>query len=153
MRRTMFLTVAAVGILSIAAGSSIASGAPRRDERTTLIVVQRAPQVASIDLGATGPSAGDVLVFRSDLYDRTNSARVGDLNITCTQTIGPENLCRGIFTFTGRGALSVDALPLFPNATVGIVTGGSGRFSRVRGDADIQPQQDGTTIITFHLFS
>ena len=151
MRRTTLIAVGILALLGVLAGSSAASGGSVRSERAALVIVQRAPQVASLDFGAPGPSAGDVLVFRSDIYDRTNSTLLGDLNITCTQTIGPENLCRGIFRFTGQGALSVDALPVFPNATVGIVNGGSGQFARARGDADIQPQPDGTTIITFHL--
>ena len=150
MRRT---AVIAVGTLALLGGlaSSAASKGSVRSERTTFVIVQRAPQVASLDFGVPGPSAGDVLVFRGDIYNRTNSTQLGDLNITCTQTIGPENICRGIFTFTSQGALSVDALPVFPNPTVGIMNGGSGKFALARGDADIQPRPDGTTLITFHL--
>jgi hypothetical protein len=114
-------------------------------------VIQRAPDVASIDLGNAGPSPGDVLVFRSALFDRTNIERVGDLNIACTESFGVHHICRGIFRIFGEGKLSVDALPRFRNPTTGIVTGGSGQFRLARGDVDIQPQEDGTTRITFHL--
>jgi hypothetical protein len=32
-----------------------------------------------------------------------------------------------------------------------MVTGGTGEFQNVRGEAQIDPQPDGTTKITFHL--
>ncbi len=151
--RRIFLVAAAV----LAVLASIASGAAARTAAVgpvgaTLRLVQRAPQVASVDLGAPGVSPGDALVFRSDLFDQTNTEQVGDLNITCTQMIGPENLCRGIFTLTDLGRLSVDALPVFPQPTVGIVNGGSGAFQLSRGEVHIDPRPDGTTSLTFHLF-
>ncbi len=132
---------------SAAAGSSAHTAADR-----SMVVVQRAPQQAFVDLGDPGPTAGDILVFKSSLFDETNTDKVGVLNITCTQGIGAANICRGIFWFFGRGRISVDALPHFPQPTTGIVNGGTGEFRLSRGDAHIQPQADGTTVIAFHLF-
>jgi len=150
MRRTMLLATIGLTVIGlVAAGASAAGSAPGG---RTLRFVQGAPQVAFVDLGETGPSAGDVLVFRSELFDETNTHAAGDLNITCTQAIGPENICRGIFSVTGRGQLSVDALPVFPQPAVGIVSGGNGDFQLSRGEVEIEPQSDGTTLLTFHLF-
>ena len=42
--------------------------------------------------------------------------------------------------------------PDFPQSLTGIITGGNGEFQRARGQADIEPRTDGTTVITFHLF-
>ena len=153
--RKLLLGAAALAALALVTGSvGAASSAPEppAQAETTLRVIQRAPEVASIDLGTPGPSPGDVLVFRSALFDRTNTERVGDLNITCTESFGDHHICRGIFRISGKGQLSVDALPRFPNPTTGIVTGGSGEFRLARGDVDIQPQPNGTTLVTFHLF-
>jgi hypothetical protein len=139
-------------IAMVAASASVAGSAPDARGRA-LVLVQGVPQVAFVDLNGAGPTAGDVLVFRSELFDETGAELVGDLNITCTQAIGLENICRGIFSITGRGQLAVDALPTFPLPTVGIVNGGNGEFSRSRGEVEIEPQADGTTLLTFHLFS
>lgn len=149
MKRTLLVAAVGTALLGLAAVGARASGSPAGGR--TLVVVQSAPEVAFVDLADPGPSPGDVLVFRSELLDVEN-APLGDLNITCTQAIGAENICRGIFTIAGRGQLSVDALPTFPEPTVGIVNGGNGEFRRSRGEVDIAPRSDGTTLITFHLF-
>jgi hypothetical protein len=147
MRKTSWLAGIVVVLIGVAAVGARAAGTT---SGKSLVLVQSAPQVAAVDLGDPGPSAGDVLVFRSELLDTTGS-QVGQLNITCTQAIGTEHICRGIFTLTGRGQLSVDALPTFPQPVVGIVNGGNGEFQRTRGEVEIRPRADGTTLITFEL--
>ena len=140
-------TVAA--LLGFAAGGSgFARAAGFTDE--TLVVVQQAPDQQFVDLGAPGPSPGDILVFHSALTD-TTGGDLGDLNIQCGVNFSGLAVCLGIFSIDGRGQISVDALPEFPLPATGIVTGGNGDFRNARGEADIQPQQDGTTLITFHL--
>lgn len=151
MRRIGSIAAATAVIAGVGAGTAPLGAYAGAPAEQTLVIVQRAPEIAFIDLGEAGPTAGDVLVFRSALFDSTNTDRVGELHITCTQTIGPENLCRGVFRISGRGRLSMDALPTFPNPTKGIVNGGTGAFRLARGSADIEPQADGTTVITFHL--
>ena len=143
--RRILTAIAGVAVVLIAAGG-IAAG-------RTITVVQRAPDQAFDDLDENGvPSPGDILVFRSSLFDPTNTNRVGDLHIHCVVNFGAKAVCVGIFSLTGRGQLAVDALPEFPQAVTGIVTGGNGEFQRARGEADIEPQPNGTTVITFHLF-
>ncbi len=153
MRRSL-TAVAGIAVLVIVAGGIAAAHASSdAGLGRTMTIVQRAPQQAFDDLDGNGvPSPGDILVFRADLFDRTNTTLVGDLHIQCVVNFDAKAVCVGIFTFTGRGQLSVDALPELPQPTTGIVTGGNGEFQRTRGDADIEPQSDGTTIITFHLF-
>jgi len=129
-------------------GLGFARAAAPTDE--TLVVVQQAPEQQFVDLGAAGPSPGDILAFHSELTN-TRGSHVGELNIQCGVNFGGRAVCVGIFSIDGRGQLSVDALPEFPLPATGIVTGGNDDFRNVRGDADIQPRQDGTTLITFHL--
>jgi hypothetical protein len=140
------LALAALALGGVAVASGEDGGA------TTLTITQRAPDVAAVDLSSSGPSPGDVLVFRSALFDETNARRVGSLHITCAQSFGVRHICRGIFVLAGRGKLSVDALPEFPLPATGIVNGGTKEFERARGEAHIKPQPDGTTLIRFHLF-
>ncbi|MBI2238553.1 MAG: hypothetical protein HYU54_08530 [Actinobacteria bacterium] len=153
MRRSL-LGGAAIAALVVVVAGGITAGASSRGAGTgqTLTVIQSAPDVVSVDLGEAGPGPGDLLVFRSTLLDETGAAEVGDLHIQCTVNFGSRVVCLGIFTLTGRGQISVDALPEFPLPAVGMVTGGTGAFQRSRGEAHIEPQADGTTVITFHLF-
>ena len=130
-----------VGITSASTGSGLGE---------TLVVIQSQPRQQYIDLGAPGPSPGDLLVFASTLANQAGTP-IGDLHIGCTQNFDQVAVCVGIFNLSGRGKISVDASPVFPNPTVGMVTGGTGEFQNVRGEAHIDPQPDGTTKITFHL--
>ena len=154
MRRNLSVAAATAGLMVMVAGgiAGARASSPGAAEGRTMTVVQRAPDQAFQDFGAPGPTPGDILVFRSALFDETNTTPLGDLHIQCVVSFGNKAVCVGIFSFTGRGQLAVDALPEFPLPATGIVTGGSGEFQRTRGQADIEPQPDGTTVITFHLF-
>jgi len=153
MRRKL---IRAVGTVACAAaivgtiGVGITSASTGSAQGETLVVIQGPPRQQYIDLGAPGPSPGDLLVFASTLTNQAG-APIGDLHIGCTQNFDQVAVCVGIFNLSGRGKISVDASPVFPNATVGMVTGGTGEFQNVRGEAYIDPQPDGTTKITFHL--
>ena len=138
MRRTLLLGGIGLAVIGLVAAGASAAGASRGAR--TLVLVQSAPEVAFVDLGDPGPSAGDVLVFRSDLFDTAN-AQVGDLNITCTQAIGPENICRGIFTITGRGQLSVDALPTWRSMIAPGVAAARQRATTSDGASPFQPSE------------
>ena len=146
-RTSAVATVAAL-LGFVAGGLGLARAAAPADE--TLVVVQQAPSQQFVDLGAPGPSPGDIIAFHSVLTSTTGGG-VGDLNIQCGVNFSGRAVCLGIFSIDGRGQLSVDALPEFPHAVTGIVTGGNGDFRNVRGEADIVPRADGTTLITFHL--
>jgi hypothetical protein len=152
MKRILSAAAATVALGLIVGGIATARASSTALGRT-ITFVQRAPDQAFDDLDGNGvPSPGDILAFRSDLFDQTNTSPVGDLHIQCVVNFGGKAVCVGIFTFTGRGQLSVDALPELPQPVTGIVTGGNGEFERTRGEVDIEPQLDGTTLITFHLF-
>ena len=146
--RTLALATATALLGFTAGGIGFARAVAPTDE--TLVVVQQAPQQQFVDLGDPGPSPGDIIAFHSVLTNKAGGD-VGDLNIQCGVNFGGKAVCVGIFSIDGRGQLSVDALPEFPKPVTGIVTGGDGDFRNVRGEADIEPQQDGTTLITFHL--
>jgi hypothetical protein len=147
-RRTSAIAAAAALLGFVAGGLGFARAAAPTDE--TLVVVQQPPEQQFVDLGDPGPSPGDIIAFHSVLTD-TAGHSIGNLNIQCGVNFGGRAVCLGIFSIDGLGQLSVDALPEFPNPATGIVTGGNGDFRNVRGEADIQPQQDGTTVISFHL--
>jgi hypothetical protein len=153
MRRKLIRAVGVVAcaagiVAAIGVGSTSASPGQRLGE--TLVVIQSLPRQQYVDLGDPGPSPGDLLVFASTLANQGGTP-VGDLHIACTQNFDQVAVCVGIFNLSGRGKISVDASPVFPNPTVGMVTGGTGEFQNVRGEAHIDPQPDGTTKITFHL--
>jgi hypothetical protein len=153
MRRAliaMVVVVACATVVVAAIGVGSTSATPGQRSGATLVVVQNPPRQQYVDLGDPGPSPGDLLVFASTLANRAGN-QIGDLHIACTQSFDQVAVCEGIFNLARRGKISVDASPVFPNPTVGMVTGGTGEFRRARGEAHITPQPDGTTKVTFHL--
>jgi hypothetical protein len=139
---TAILATIGVGITSASTGTRLGE---------TLVVIQSPPRQQVVDLGAPGPSPGDLLEVASTLTNQAGTP-IGDLHIACTQNFDQVAVCVGIFNLSGHGKISVDASPVFPNPTVGMVTGGTGEFENVRGEAHIDRQPDGTTKITFNLF-
>ena len=140
MRRKLITTVGTVAcataiVATISVG--IASASPGKRLGETLVVIQSPPRQQYIDLGTPGPSPGDLLIFASTLANQGGTT-IGDLHIGCTLNFG-------------QGKLSVDASPVFPNPTVGMVTGGTGEFENARGEVNLDPQPDGTTRVTFDL--
>src|SRR5262245_33804074 len=153
MRRKLIRTVGTVAcataiVAAIGVGSTSAS--PGQPLGETLVVIQSPPRLQFVDLGDPGPSPGDLLEFASTLANQAGTPH-GDLPIAHTKNFDQVAVCVGIFNLSRRGKLSVDASPVFPNPTVGMVTGGTGEFQNARGEAHIDPQPDGTTRITFHL--
>ena len=153
MRRKLIRTVgtaACAAAIAATIGAGIASASPAMRPGETLVVIQSPPRQQYVDLGDPGPSPGDLLMFASTLASQAGTP-IGDLHIACTQNFDQVAVCVGIFNLSRRGKISVDASPVFPNPTVGMVTGGTGEFQNVRGEAHIDPQPNGTTKITFHL--
>src|SRR5262249_56543215 len=120
--------------------------APSSRRVETLGGSESPPRQQYVDRGNPGPSPGDLLEFALPISNQAG-APIGDLHIACTQNFDQVAVCVGIFNLFRRGKLSVDASPVFPNSTVGMVTGGTGEFQNVRGEAHIDPQPDGTTKI------
>ena len=116
MRRRLITTAGTVAcataiVTTIGVGSTSASPVKRLGE--TLVVIQSPPRQQYVDLGAPGPSPGDLLEFASTLANQAGTP-VGDLHIACTQNFDQVAVCVGIFNLSGRGKLSVDASPVFP---------------------------------------
>jgi len=153
-RAKLGLTATGLGLLlAVSGGITMASASPNPaiTRGRTIVVIQKDTRSQFIDLGDPGPSPGDIVVFASDLFSKDERSQVGDLDIQCINNFDRRAVCVGIFTLAGKGQISVDALPRFPEAVEGIVTGGNGLFSNARGEADIRPLDQERTKITFHL--
>lgn len=90
-----------------------------------------------VDVAPRGESVGDHFIFREELFRLATSRRVGTLFASCMlhfRTIA----CEGTFVIFGRGKLAAASAvydePVFTVA----VTGGTGDFQNVRGQAVIR---------------
>lgn len=68
-------------------GAILFAGAAKIQENTiTLTVVERATTDAVTDIGDEGDSVGDILTFANDVYDETNTDKIGTDNGYCVRT-------------------------------------------------------------------
>jgi hypothetical protein len=81
----------ALGIIGFL--GAVGSASPNNDDdhsddkgRSTLTVVGKNPENKVIDLGAQGPSQGDIRVTNAPLYDESGKERIGRFDLLCAIT-------------------------------------------------------------------
>ena len=86
-----------------------------------------------VDLGARGPSAGDMEIIRQALYNRRVTSRaIGRGELVCTFTMRNSRVCRGTY-FLPRGRLVVGGSIVFRSVYELAVLGGTGLYDNARG--------------------
>src|SRR5262249_6792489 len=115
----------------------------------TLKLVERATSDTVTDLGAKGDSAGDILTFANEVYDKSNTKKVGSDNGWCARTaVGKAWEC--IWTLTlDHGQIPVEG-PSYDTAdSVLAVTGGTGEYADARGSMALHARNDKGTEYDF----
>lgn len=115
----------------------------------TLRLVSREDRFRVIDVGRRGESPGDYVVFEETLLN-TSGAVIGRDSARCMGEVRTFR-CDGTFLIYGKGKIEVSG-SFFPRdeATIA-VTGGTGRYQNVRGQARITGGTAHTTNFTFSL--
>jgi hypothetical protein len=135
MRR--LLTVAAIATLlgSVAAVANARGDRPGRDHHGTLIIAVRetATFTSQIDNAPSGPSAGDTFTFTGTLAGRQNGTEQG----SCAFVSAAVTQC-SITAFLPDGQVVFEGpLPFDQTHFQVPIAGGTGRFARARGFADV----------------
>jgi hypothetical protein len=124
------------GVLLVAPASSALAG------NTTLKLVERATTDAVTDLGAKDDSAGDLLTFANEIYDESNANKLGDDNGWCIRTV-PGKAWECFWTLTlADGQITVEGPFLDAGDSTLAVTGGTGKYSGVRGEMKLHARND-----------
>jgi hypothetical protein len=102
------------------------------------------------DLGAPGPSAADVIVFHDQLSQ--SGKPVGDEIGSCVlvDETGLSN-CTGVMQLEDRGTIAFAFVNSPPPHKILAVTGGSGEFSKARGDGTLDENGDGTATLVLRI--
>ena len=157
MRRLALVTATLLVLAS-------ALGACSGSERTVTVNHPAAPAPAYLDLGDTGPSAGDVRLFH---FDGTSGSQTVFLDTVMTTTgiaAGTTDEYRDtriIVTFANPAdQLILEGVALYPGANSVIkpattvtrpVIGGSGAYAGATGWCDSSHNADGTWTHVFHI--
>jgi hypothetical protein len=151
--RVLLMAMAVVGmalgvICILGAVSASSNNNDHRNDKgsTTLTVVGKNPENKGIDLGAQGPSQGDIRVTNAPLYDESGKERIGRFDLFCAITDPADESsekahmaqCTKTFTLPG-GQISVQGVEAYPNLSglapgVNAISGGTGKYAGVGGE-------------------
>jgi hypothetical protein len=117
-----------------------------------LTVVEHATTDATTDTGAPSDSAGDILTFANEVFDRADANKVGTDQGYCIRVVpGTSYECNWTTILSG-GQITVEG-PFFDagDSTLA-VTGGTGRYRNARGFMKLHALEGGTKFaFEFHL--
>ncbi len=114
-----------LAMMSFAAGGALAE---------EIAVVERATTDTVTDIGAKGDSAGDILTFTNEVFDKDNKAKVGTSGGWCIRTaVGKSWECFWTTAFE-KGSITVHGPFLDGADSMLAVTGGTGAYSGASGE-------------------
>jgi hypothetical protein len=115
-------------------------------------VVEHATTDATTDTGAPGDSAGDVLTFANDVFDRADEQKVGTDQGYCIRVVAGASYECNWTTFLPGGQIVVEGPFYDTKDSTMAITGGTGRYRKARGTMDLHALEGGTKFaFTFHL--
>ena len=117
----------------------------------TIVVVERATTDTTVDNAPTGDSIGDLLAFGNEVFDKTNTMKVGDDQGSCVRTkVGVAFEC--MWTTILKGGQIVVEGPFFDAADSTLaITGGTGKYKNARGTMDLHAIDATSFRFTFHV--
>jgi len=141
MARRLTLLVAVLGALSIMIGVVGASASTSAGK--TIKVVERAETDAVIDLGASGDSIGDMLAFGNDIYNASNTKKIGRDEGSCIRTNPGLAWECSWTTILSHGSLTVSG-PFYDDLRDSqlAITGGTGRYRNARGTMTLHARDE-----------
>jgi hypothetical protein len=146
----------AIGALAFAAsayasGSDAGVGRHGHDRTIKLVEASAVAKPAFVDLGAPGPSPGDLVVVK-DGVTRPDGGAAGDLRQVCTLVEVGTNPLTSSYECSGSIVLPEGTIiiqgPFVPAAPEQLqaVTGGTGEFRIAQGDAVVRAEDDEITV-------
>jgi hypothetical protein len=159
-RRVLVLAVlalcTALGATGVAAQDATPQAAPASPQAvpmtgapTTLTLVEHALHITNIDLGASGPSVGDMIVWGPDpLYDAANSTDTGATTQgTCVvfDATTADCLANEVIVFADGSTLQIQGIQAGSTVTsTRVIIGGSGKYRGASGTVTVSPTSDRT---------
>jgi hypothetical protein len=142
-----------LGALALSVGSLASASAnhgPNKNARLVLIEKSTAGTFVDVDQSGDAPTAGDVFVFQSDLFDAATNAKVGTVEGHCTVITESLSDCDASGMMAG-GQVRVAGASTDGTLNVLAVTGGTGIYRNVSGQITIETIDDNTSKDTLEL--
>jgi allene oxide cyclase len=102
--------------------------------------------------GGPGDAVGNILTFSNDVFDQSDSTRVGSDQGYCVRLIVGESWECNWTTLLANGQITVEGPFYDTHDSVVAVTGGTGAYANVRGSMELKSRAGGTEYdFIFHL--
>jgi hypothetical protein len=127
-------------LVLIAAGAIAALPALPAAAGERIEVIERAVTDATLDLGAKGDSAGDLLTFANPVYDASNKTQLGSDQGYCVRVVAGKSWeCFWTLLLKG-GQITVEG-PFYDSGdSLLMITGGSGKYAGAKGEMKLHPR-------------
>lgn len=138
MIRKLGTVGALVALGALVFGLGAASATSGITNPVSVTVVEHATTDKVIDVGKKGDSTGDILTFHNDVYDETNTTKVGTDQGQCTRMSPKEGTWECWWTTSLEGGQITIEGPYLDdsNTVLAAVTGGTGVYENVRGSME-----------------
>lgn len=152
MKALALVAIAAAGGALVLVATATGKEAPPPRGEITIHVVEHATTDAVTDTGAKGDSAGDVLTFANELFDRTNTRHSGHDQGFCVRTVAGAAWECWWTAFLAGGQITVEG-PFYDARNSRLaVTGGTGVYAKARGWMQLRSRAAGTQFdFIYHL--
>jgi hypothetical protein len=142
------LVAAGVLVIAVVNGGAGTSGSGGK----VIHVIEHATSDTVTDLGPTGDSVGDVLTFANDVFDASDSTKVGTDQGYCIRVVAGSSWECDYTTFLPRGQIVVEG-PFYDAAdSTFAITGGTGAYRNARGQLRLESRNGGTEFeFVFHV--
>ena len=142
------LAVALVGAVAAWAGG----GHHGKGSGRVLTVIEHATTDATTDTGAAGDTAGDILTFANQVFDRADAHAVGTDQGYCVRIVAGKSYECNWTTSLAGGQITVEGPFLDAGDSSLAITGGTGRYRKARGTMKLHSLENGTKFaFEFHL--
>lgn len=115
----------------------------------TLWLVEHATTDAVVDTGAMGDSAGDLITFANEVFDESNSKKLGTDQGYCVRTVAGKSWECGWTVFLAEGQISVQGPFDDTQDSILAITGGTGAFNDARGQMKLHARNPSATEYDF----
>ena len=102
--------------------------------------------------GGSGDAVGNILTFTNDVFDQSDSTKVGSDQGYCVRLVVGQSWECNWTTLLANGQITVEGPFFDSHDSVVAVTGGTGLYRNVRGEMELKSRAGGTEYdFIFHL--
>jgi hypothetical protein len=152
LRRVVMTAVAASAVALAIGGVSIARAGGRHATDHTFTLTETDTNFHFVSISHTqNGRPGDEFIFHGKLTG-ADATTVGTIDVVCTLVFGGHSQCLGTFTLSGGTVTGSALVPTNGTSATHIaVSGGTGRFAKVRGQVTSTSTGTNTSTDVFHL--